>query len=198
MKNSIIIVGFFIGGILVALFLRLPCLILNSNIGLYGLYLLMFLIGINVGGDTKIREAIKNVNIKIVLVPLSAVIGTLFGVALFSFFTSGISLRESLAVGCGFGYYTLSSILITQIHSETLGILALLSNIFREIITLLATPILARYFGKLAPIVSGGATAMDITLPVITKFTGKEYAIISVFSGAVLSILVPFLITIIL
>jgi len=39
---------------------------------------------------------------------------------------------------------------------------------------------------------------MDTTLPVITKFIGSDYAIISVFSGVVLTILVPFLIAVIL
>jgi uncharacterized membrane protein YbjE (DUF340 family) len=38
---------------------------------------------------------------------------------------------------------------------------------------------------------------MDTTLPVITKYSGKEYAIISVFSGVVLTILVPPIITVI-
>ena len=73
-----------------------------------------------------------------------------------------------------------------------------MSNIFREIITLLFAPLLAKYFGELAPIAAGGATAMDTTLPIITKFSGKEYGIISLFSGIVLSLLVPFLVTFIL
>ncbi len=39
---------------------------------------------------------------------------------------------------------------------------------------------------------------MDTTLPIIIKSSGKEYAIISVFSGIVLTIIVPFLVTFIL
>jgi len=75
--------------------------------------------------------------------------------------------------------------------------MALISNISREIFTLIATPILVKFFGKLSPIASGGATSMDTTLPVIAKFSGREYAVISVFSGVVLTILVPFIITLI-
>jgi uncharacterized membrane protein YbjE (DUF340 family) len=101
-------------------------------------------------------------------------------------------------VGAGFGYYSLSSIFIGQISGKTLGVVALISNILREIITLLGTPLLLKFFGQLAPIAAGGATSMDTTLPVITKFTGKEYAVISVFSGVVLTMLVPFLVTFIL
>ncbi|MFA5032096.1 MAG: lysine exporter LysO family protein [bacterium] len=198
MKNSLIIIAFFILGVLGALFLRIPKSMFNANLTLYSLYLLIFLIGISIGSDAKVWQIIKNTNIKIVLVPLSIIVGTLLGVILSSFFIKNISLKELTAVGCGFGYYTLSSILITKISSEALGVLALLSNIFREIITLLFAPVLVKYFGKLAPIASGGATSMDVTLPVITKFVGKEYAIISVFSGAVLTVVVPILITFIL
>ncbi|MBA7653758.1 Lysine exporter LysO [subsurface metagenome] len=137
-------------------------------------------------------------NIKIFLVPLSVIIGTLLFVGPLSFFIPGISLRDSLAIVSGFGYYSLSSVLITQLRNETLGVIALLSNITREIVTLLLTPLMVKYFGKLAPIASGGATSMDITLPIITKFTGKEYAMISVFNGIILTLIVPFLITLIL
>ncbi|MBN2521044.1 MAG: lysine exporter LysO family protein, partial [Bacteroidales bacterium] len=63
------------------------------------------------------------------------------------------------------------------------------------IFTFIFTPLLVRYFGRLAPIASGGATSMDTSLPIITKFTGKEYAVISIYNGIVLSILVPVLIT---
>jgi uncharacterized membrane protein YbjE (DUF340 family) len=62
----------------------------------------------------------------------------------------------------------------------------------------LLTPILVKYFGNLAGIASGGATAMDTTLPVITRYSGKSYAVVAVFSGIVLTILVPFLVTFIL
>lgn len=94
--------------------------------------------------------------------------------------------------------YSLSSLLITRLSNETLGVIALLSNILREILTLLATPLLVQHFGKLAGIASGGATSMDTTLPVITRFSGKEWSIISVFSGVALTLLVPFQVTFIL
>lgn len=198
MNSSLVILSFFVGGILSGAFALLPQSLLESNLALYALYLLLFLVGIDVGSNTSAWTVIRRVNFKIVLVPLSIIVGTLIGVSLFSVFVPGVGWRESLAIGSGFGYYSLSSILITQIRGETLGVIALLSNISREIITLLLAPLLVRYFGKLAPIASGGATAMDTTLPVITKFSGREYAMIAVFSGVVLTVAVPFLITLIL
>jgi len=198
MRNSLIIVGFFALGVILAVTSLVPDAIIRNDLSAYALYILMFLVGIGIGADKKAWEVLKNARLKIVLVPLTVIIGTLMGVSFISVFLKDISLRESLAVGAGFGYYSLSSIFISQISGKALGVVALISNISREIITLLGTPLLVRYFGKLAPIASGGATSMDTTLPIITKFTGKEYAIISVFSGVVLTILVPFLVTFIL
>jgi uncharacterized membrane protein YbjE (DUF340 family) len=198
MKNSLIIVGFFVLGILAGIYSLLPEAWLKNDLSSYAFYVLMFLVGMGIGADQKAWAVLKSARLKIILVPLTVIIGTLAGVAFISLFLKDVSLRESLAVGAGFGYYSLSSIFISQISGQALGVVALISNISREIITLLGTPLLVRYFGKLAPIASGGATSMDTTLPIITKFTGKEYAIISVFSGVVLTILVPFLVTFIL
>ena len=102
---------------------------------------------------------------------------------------------DCMAVGAGFGYYSLSSIIITEYKNAELGTIALLSNIMREIIALLAAPFLVRFFGKLAPISVGGATTMDTTLPIITCCSGQEYVIVSIFHGCTLDFLVPFLVT---
>lgn len=198
MKNSLIILAFFSVGILIGISGFLPAFIAENDYSMYALYGLMFLVGISIGADRESWKVLKQNNLKIVLVPLGIVAGTLGGSAMASIFIAGLGVKESMAVGAGFGYYSLSSIFISQIHSETLGVIALLSNILREIFTLLATPLLVLYFGKLAGIASGGATAMDTTLPVIVKYTGKEWGIIAVFSGIVLTVIVPFLVSFIL
>ncbi|MEA3318336.1 MAG: lysine exporter LysO family protein [Bacteroidota bacterium] len=198
MKNSIIILLFFIFGIITGLFKLIPNIMLETDFSMYALYVLMFLVGIGIGSDKSAWQTIVNNKIRVIFVPLSVIIGTLLGAGLISFLLPTINIKESLAVGAGFGYYSLSSIFITKLSGETLGVIALLSNILREIITLLAAPMFAIYFGKIAPISAGGATSMDTTLPIITKASGKEYAIISVFSGIVLTIIVPFLVSFIL
>ena len=60
---------------------------------------------------------------------------------------------------------------------------------------LLGAPLLARYFGRLAPISAGGATTADTTLPVITKFCGKEFVVVSIVHGVMVDLSVPFLVT---
>jgi len=198
MKNSLIILAFFALGVVLGVTGKLPDLMIQTDFSMYALYCLMFLVGIGIGADKSSWSVIRTMKIRIFLVPLGIIIGTFAGTALVSLFLPDLKLKEVLAVGAGFGYYSLSSLFITQLSGETLGVIALLSNIMREIITLLATPILVLYFGKLAGIASGGATSMDTTLPVITRYSGKEWSIISVFSGIVLTLLVPFLVTFIL
>jgi len=198
MKNSLIILAFFVAGLVLGISKNLPDLMMQSDFSLYALYILMFLVGIGIGVDRKSWSILRTMKIKIILIPMGVIVGTFAGTALASIFIPDLKLKEVLAVGAGFGYYSLSSLFITQLSGETLGVIALLSNILREIFTLLATPTLVLYFGKLAGIASGGATSMDTTLPVITRYSGKEWSIIAVFSGVILTILVPFLVTFIL
>ncbi len=198
MKNSLIILGFFALGVILGVTGKLPDLMMETDFSMYALYVLMFLVGISIGVDKKSWTVLRTMKIRIFLIPLGVIVGTFAGTAIASLFLPDLKLKEVLAVGAGFGYYSLSSLFITQLSGETLGVIALLSNISREIFTLLATPLLVQYFGKLAGIASGGATSMDTTLPVITRYSGKEWSIISVFSGVILTLLVPFLVTFIL
>ena len=195
MKGSITIVSFFIAGVLLGRFIDIPALLTAEGPTLYALYALMFLVGISIGSDKKALQALKQQNLKIILVPLATIIGTLIGSALISFALSDRSITDCLAVGSGFGYYSLSSIFITQYKGAELGTIALVSNIMRELLALLAAPLLIRYFGKLAPISVGGATTADTTLPIITKFCGKEFVIISIIHGITVDLSVPFLVS---
>jgi uncharacterized membrane protein YbjE (DUF340 family) len=194
-KSSLIILGCLTAGILAGVLAVPRQAFLNLDPTAYALYALLFLVGAEIGANTRVWQVARSQNARILLVPLSAVVGTLLGVALFSFFLPGVGVRQSLAVGSGFGYYTLASVLIAQLGGNTLGVVALLSNILRELVTLLTAPLLARHFGKLAPIASGGATSMDTTLPIITRSVGTEYGVISVVNGVVLTLLAPVLIT---
>jgi uncharacterized membrane protein YbjE (DUF340 family) len=198
MRAVFFILIFFSAGVFCGFHSIMPFFVNNSDFSFYSLGALLFFTGIGIGGNDRAWDMIKKNNTRIILVPLSVVSGTLIGSAVLSVWLKEISMRDSLAVVSGFGYYSLSSILITRLKGETLGVLALLSNILREISTLLLTPLLVKYFGRLAPIASGGATSMDTSLPVIIRFTGNEYGVISIFSGIVLTIAAPFLITFIL
>lgn len=198
MKISLIILAVFGFGAVVGYTGVAPESVVKAELSVYALYLLVFLVGVGIGGSGKAAEVLNAVNFRMVLVPLSVMVGTFLGVALLAGVVPGLGIRESLAVGAGFGYYSLSSVIILKLHGDTLAAVALLSNIFREIVTFTTAAILARHLFKLAPISVGGATTMDTTLPVVTRFTGEEYAMICVFNGIVLSLSVPLLVPLIL
>ncbi len=195
MKGSLTILAFFTAGVLAAYFHLLPSYIIENDLSEYALMLLLVFVGISVGLNPKTWEVLKNAKFYILLVPLAAIIGSLAGAAVVSFFLPQIKLSQAIAVGSGLGCYSLSSILIAELDSNRLAVIALLANIFREIVTLLFTPLIVKYFGRIAPITVAGSTSMDTTLPIITQFSGKEYAIISIFNGTVLTILVPVLVS---
>lgn len=198
MKGSLIILGFFASGLLLGYFDLLPCWLLHKDGTLIALYILMFLVGVGIGADKRSIEIISSSSIRFLFVPLITITGTYAGVSLLWLFLSGYNYFDLLAIGSGFGYYSLSSIYIAELRNESLGVIALLSNVMREIITLLFTPWMVKYFGKIAPISSGGATSMDTTLPIISKYSGNDYAIISLYHGTLLTILVPFLVSFLL
>ena len=162
------------------------------------LMLLMFLVGFSVGSDPGVLEMIKKYGIKLFLMPVSVIIGTLSAVSVLALLWPSMPLKESLAVGAGFGYYSLSSLVIKEISGDEWAAVALLSNIFREIITLLAAPLLVKIAGPSAPAAAGGATSMDTTLAVTLQYSGKNWVVSAVFSGIVLTVLVPFLVAFIL
>ena len=58
MKGSIIIVSFFVVGVLLGRFVDIPNLLTAEEPTLYALYALMFLVGISIGSDKKALEAI--------------------------------------------------------------------------------------------------------------------------------------------
>ncbi len=133
MKGSIIILTFFVLGLFLGLTHLLPDILIENDFSMYVLYALMFFVGISVGADRSSLRIIKETNIKIFLVPLCVIVGSLIGAAAVSFLLPNVNVKESMAVGAGFGYYSLSSIFITEISGEELGVIALLSNVLREI-----------------------------------------------------------------
>lgn len=203
MKGSLIIVGFFILGCVLGRIDVLPAVILEQDFTVYVLYLLMFQVGLSIGCDKKLKEILSNIRPHLLLVPIATITGTLVASVLVSLLIARWSIFECLAVGSGFAYYSLSSILITEMKEASLGVqmaaelgtIALMANIFREIFALLGAPLFAKYFGKLAPICAGGATTMDTTLPVITRYSGKDMVFIAIFHGILVDLSVPFLVS---
>lgn len=195
MKDSLIIIGFFAVGILLGVCGLVPSELIGSGMAMYALYALIFSVGFNVGNNPDILKEFKKLNPRLALLPVMTIFGTLAATALLGIVLPHRTVPETMAVGSGFAYYSLSSVLITEYIGAELGTVALISNIVREFITLVSAPLLVRWFGSLAAISSGGATTMDVTLPAIVRASGKKYTVLSMYHGFVVDFAVPFLVT---
>lgn len=198
MKNSITVIAIFIVGCVAGACYDIEFDI--HNLSLCILYALMLQVGIGIGSNKSLRENLRHVSPKILLVPLATITGTLLFSAVASLLLSQWSVFDCMAVGSGFAYYSLSSILITQFKEPSIGMqlatelgtIALLSNIIREMMALVGAPLIRRYFGKLAPISAAGVNSMDVLLPSITRCSGKEVMPIAICHGILVDLSVPF------
>ena len=170
---------------------------INFDISLliqFGLYLLLFFIGIDIGKNDNILNDLKKLNKKVLFLPFITIISSLAGGAVASILLS-LSVGESVAISAGMGWYSFSAIELSKISVE-LGGIAFLSNIFRELLAIFLIPIIAKKIGSFESVSVAGATAMDSVLPIINRSNPAEISIISFYSGLVISIVVPILIPI--
>ena len=195
LKGSAVIVAFFVMGVMLSRFGLVTMHPDANNIGFLALASLMTAVGLSIGSDPNTMKRFATINRRLALLPLLTIAGTLAGSAIVSLVLPHRTLSDCMAVGSGMAYYSLSSIFITEYRGAELGTVALLSNIAREIIALLMAPLLVKWFGRLAAIAAGGATTMDTTLPVITRVSGKEMVVVSIFHGFITDFSVPFLVT---
>ncbi|MFC2990501.1 lysine exporter LysO family protein [Halomonas tibetensis] len=97
---------------------------------------------------------------------------------------------EGLALAAGFGWYSLSAILVGDQLGPALGGVAFFNDLARELLAFVLIPLLIRRHAALA-IGYGGATSMDFTLPVIQQHGGVTCVPVAVVSGFILSLLSP-------
>ncbi|GAA0116270.1 LysO family transporter [Clostridium senegalense] len=165
-----------------------------ENIANMALFMLIFLVGLDVGSNKEILRDIKETGLKVLIIPFGTIVGSLAG-GLISGIIFKMPYNESLAVASGFGWYSLSAILLTDMANANLGAIAFLSNVFREVMAVILIPILAKKLNNYTAIAPCGATSMDTTLPIVAKATNSEIGVISFINGVILSSLVPVFVT---
>lgn len=191
---TIILVITIIVGIIMGLYVFPENILLYIDQGVTtGLCIMLFFVGIDIGKNKKVFNKIKRLGWKIILIPFSIAVGSIVGAMLISYVIK-LPLWEAAAVGSGMGWYSLSAVIIDQLHSTRLGAIGFLSNVMRELLAILTLPIIAKYSKHLYTIAPAGATAMDTTLPIIARYTSPEITIMAFISGVVLSTMIPFLV----
>lgn len=201
-KDSAIILGCFLLGLVLALTRILPDAFYALDFESYAdwvLYAMLLSVGISIGMGDSIVGLVKKLPRRVLWLPLVALAGTWIGsvVAFMIIRALGydLSLQQSATINTAMGYYSLSSILTTKAWGATIGSICLLTNLLRELFTIIAAKPMGKVFGRFASTSSGGATVTDTSLPIILKAEGNEIMPAVLYFGIVINIAVPFLLT---
>lgn len=157
-----------------------------------GLCLLLFLVGLDIGRQGTIWDDIKKVGFRVLIFPVAVIVGTLSFAALASLFLP-LSMKETVAVASGLGWYSLAPMILAE-YSASLSAMSFLSNVMREVFSIIVIPIVAKYIGHTECVALPGAAAMDTCLPIVVGATSDRIAIYSIATGVVLSFVVPVLV----
>jgi uncharacterized membrane protein YbjE (DUF340 family) len=156
------------------------------------LMIMLFVFGFSFGLDKDAFQKMKKTGAKILVFPILITLGSLVG-SLVAGLVLRISVTGTMAVGSGIGWYTLAGPLLNELSGTQWGTLGFTANFLRELLTILTIPLLVK-LDKYAPVASGGATTMDVTLPIIVRYCGKDMMITAFSNGLVLSLIAPFII----
>lgn len=125
--------------------------------------------------------------------PVAVIIGTL----LFSAF-SGLFQKyrwsDCMLCAAPLGWQTLGGPLVQKLRNARLGNIAFLANMFRDVISLLAIPMVSRKGYALLKLAPGGVSTMDILLPGIMAASPPRNLIYAMWVGASCSFWAPILI----
>jgi uncharacterized membrane protein YbjE (DUF340 family) len=159
----------------------------------YLLIIFIFVVSVEVGASLT-RGTISSLGKDTLLLTASTISGSL-AAGLAASLLPGVGLKLSLATSLGMGWYTLTGPLVAASLGTLAGAVAFFSNFIRELFTFFAYPLLKGRLGARNSIALGGATTMDTTLTVVAAAAGRETAALSFMHGALVSILVPLLVS---
>ncbi|MCL9782744.1 lysine exporter LysO family protein [Vibrio sp. S4M6] len=177
------------GGLVIGLFFPVNIHIVES-ISQWILLLLLFLIGIQLrNSGLTLKQIILNKQGMLIaaVIVISSMVGGIVASQIL-----GISVLKGLAMSSGFGWYSLSGILIGGAYGPIFGGASFLVELMRELFALILIPLIIGT-RPLTAIGYAGATALDFTLPVIQTTGGVRCVPIAIVSGFILSLLVPVL-----
>lgn len=160
-----------------------------------GLCILMVFVGLDLGLEGTVITMIKEAGWRIMVFPVACIIGTLISAGLCGFLFK-LSLPESLAIGAGFGWYSLAPGIIMEAGYLTASAISFLHNVMREIFSILLLPIIAEKVGCIEAACVPGAPAMDVCLPIINRATKGKAVTYGFITGVIMSFLVPIMVPI--
>ena len=155
------------------------------------LMILILLVGIGLkGSGITLKEVLLNrrgVEMSIIFT-LSVLVGGL----IFALMFIDVSWTKGLALASGFGWYSLSAIVMTDAYGAVWGSVALFNDLVREFFALLFIPVFMRKYPS-AAVGLGGATSLDFTLPIIQQSGGLKVVPLAISFGFIINIVSPVL-----
>ena len=139
-----------------------------------GLYLLLFLVGLDLGRQEGMLSSVRQAGLRVVLVPLAVMVGT-FTVTALAGLLLPLGPKDCVAAAAGFGWYSLAPTLLAP-YSLTVSATAFLSNVLHELFAIVLAPMVAQRFGYIETVALPGAAAMDTVLPVVVSATDQRMA----------------------
>ena len=152
----------------------------------------MFLIGLDLAYSPLDRSWL---NWQILLVPLGCILGSIIGAFVTAYFVPSIQLKDLIMLSQGYGFYSMTGIVVTELKNTHLGSIALMNDLFREIFAIVFMYIIGWRYPRSA-ISSAGATAMDVTLPMVKQACGNDFIPHAMVSGFILSVLAPIVVSV--
>ena len=157
----------------------------------YVLMLLMLVVGLQVRGNgITLRQILLNP--RGIQIAVLFILSCLGAGCFFALLLPDVSLMQGMAMASGYGWYSLSGIVMTQAYGATWGSIALLNDLCREFFALVTIPLLMRRSPS-AAVGAGGATSMDFTLPVLQHSGGIRIVPIAISFGFITNIASPLL-----
>ncbi len=192
-KEPLVLIGIVILGMISKLFTPLFNWFDNSLVS-YLLYVLLFFVGMQMV-QRKVNFKAVFSNKRLILLPLYTIVGTYLG-AFFVPLLLPYTVGEAMGMLSGFGWYSLSGIMIGELGYPILGSISFLSNLLRESFSFFLIPLFGRLGRRYYPaaVCCGGATTMDVTLVLLSGHFGIQTMVASIFHGVVMSLSAPLLI----
>lgn len=183
--------------------IQLMCVVVGYGIGLWLpkqwlppdatitvlLMLLILLVGISLKNAGVSLKAVL-LNRHGVLLAMVFSTSVLLAGVVYAYLLPDVGVFQGLALASGFGWYSLSAVVMTDAYGAVWGSVALFNDLIRELFSLVFIPIIMRYSPATAVSV-GGVTSLDFTLPIIQQSGGVAVIPLTISCSFILNIVSP-------
>ena len=161
------------------------------------LILLIGTVGLNLGLDGSVFKNIKKAGAGIVLFPVAAVLGSVLGGVIYGLI-SPMTIREGIAISCGFGWYTYAPNVILSAGHPVASAISFLHNVIREVIGIIGIPFFAEKIGYIEATAIPGVAAMDVCMPIVERSAREDTVVYSFGIGLLMCLTVPIIVPLVI